>query len=578
MIKIIIPDGNTEQNIERAAISESMPYDMHVASFGEGEVLEWGKDISYHGDKIKIKDRAYNMPINYQMLRFRHGAHRRGLAESSRWYSMRPQLLIPMDALVVGYTGTAAEFAKICSNIPRGVYYVGAITDPQNISKYDWTVETRTVIVDESVSKRAILYQSCDLYLINNKWARPTLEATAAGIPTARYKDFISSIDNKKSLYATLRAEDNDSVVHYDRSYFIRDLVRDWGLATDEPLISICINVYNRESLIAYAIESALRQSYQNIELVIVDDCSSDRSREIIEYYAESDDRITYKFLPENVGCPGSWSEAMRMAKGQLITYTSSDNIQDYGQIWHLNRYWQHRHGDIVYGKPRYFGGQNRVVYSRSVNRNMALNCAGLGPSFLIPRWLLDETDLMHKEDIYVEDTSLTADMCTMGAKVSLMPKDALYYYRHGDSGSMTSKVNEMGGYGTLLRKMAANRERRRNKALSKISAIYIKDMDAADVMSKYIVSLMKMGFNGTLYSTAPIAQELRKYGYAVSEGYPEVSKSSKCGWGSEALVLDRHGYLYRCPERNCRRGRVYGDFFINEEPRPCYLLETCER
>ena len=58
------------------------------------------------------------------------------------------------------------------------------------------------------------------------------------------------------------------------------------------PKVSIWLTSYNHGELLRESIESALNQTYQDYELVIVDDCSTDNSREIIREYAQKDSRI----------------------------------------------------------------------------------------------------------------------------------------------------------------------------------------------------------------------------------------------------------------------------------------------
>lgn len=572
MHKLGIVGNNPYDVYDTAAIRDSLPYDIKMAT--EGDVtLRWGKDIVRRGDKLMIRGEEYNLPIRYQLLRFRHGAISPTTGrERCRWFNLRAQMMIPMGVWVIGYVGTAKEFYKFTRKNPD-MYYLGIIVDEENIPRYEWTINARTIAYPTSESIRATFYRSCDIIIDNPEWARPRIEAIACGVPVASARRVFSKRSDK-TLYDLLKPLNNDTVYEHDRSYFIAKLTEQFGWTVDQPLISICINIYNREHLIAYAIESALRQSYPNIELILVDDASSDRSVEIAEQYAEMDDRVKLVVLDKNVGCPASWSKSMELARGQLLTYTSSDNIQDYGQLWHLNRFWQQERCDIVYGKPRYFGGTNRKVYSHAVNRNLALSCAGLGPSFLLPRWLVDESDLMHSEDLYVEDTSMTADMCTMGAVVSRYPGEYLYYYRDSDPTSLTSKVRQMGGYKKLLMKMGKHRTIRRNEAVRRLQYIHIRDVDDITTLRRALSQLGRLGMKATIVGDDKVRGAFRN-----TVGINNVKlkcEDGKCEWGYAAISIDSMGIIYRCPYRNVRRGAAYSDFFLNNRPRPCYKCDEC--
>ena len=90
-------------------------------------------------------------------------------------------------------------------------------------------------------------------------------------------------------------------------------------------LISIILPVYNGERYIADAIESALAQTYENFELIIVDDGSTDETLSIVKKYASQDERI--KIIHQtNQKLPRALSNGFHHARGQYLTWTSADN------------------------------------------------------------------------------------------------------------------------------------------------------------------------------------------------------------------------------------------------------------
>ena len=84
---------------------------------------------------------------------------------------------------------------------------------------------------------------------------------------------------------------------------------------------------YNSERYIAKAIESVLQQSYRNIELIIVDDCSSDNTRTIIKEYASGDARVRYIRNAYNMGCAEARNVAIRYSSGTYISFIDSDDV-----------------------------------------------------------------------------------------------------------------------------------------------------------------------------------------------------------------------------------------------------------
>lgn len=95
----------------------------------------------------------------------------------------------------------------------------------------------------------------------------------------------------------------------------------------NEPLVSVLMTVYNREKYIAASIESVLASHYQNWELIIVDDCSKDRSVEIARTYEKKEDRIKVYENEKNLTDYPNRNRAASYAKGKYIKYLDSDDI-----------------------------------------------------------------------------------------------------------------------------------------------------------------------------------------------------------------------------------------------------------
>jgi len=99
------------------------------------------------------------------------------------------------------------------------------------------------------------------------------------------------------------------------------------GEQAARPLVSILIPVYNRESLLPACIESALAQTYKNIEIVIVDNKSTDRTWEICKAYAAKHDNIRIYQNKENIGPVSNWQECVRHASGEIGKLLFSDDL-----------------------------------------------------------------------------------------------------------------------------------------------------------------------------------------------------------------------------------------------------------
>jgi glycosyltransferase involved in cell wall biosynthesis len=93
----------------------------------------------------------------------------------------------------------------------------------------------------------------------------------------------------------------------------------------EEPLVSVCMPVYNGEEFVTDTIESVLNQTYRNLEFIIVDDCSTDRSREIIENYEDA--RIKRIFLEKNRNICGAGNVAFAACTGEYVAAIGHDDI-----------------------------------------------------------------------------------------------------------------------------------------------------------------------------------------------------------------------------------------------------------
>ena len=92
-------------------------------------------------------------------------------------------------------------------------------------------------------------------------------------------------------------------------------------------LVSIIMPSYNTAKFISKTIESVLEQTYKNWELLIVDDCSTDNTDEIVSKY--DDDRIIYLKNKKNSGAAVSRNKALKNAKGKWIAFLDSDDLWD---------------------------------------------------------------------------------------------------------------------------------------------------------------------------------------------------------------------------------------------------------
>lgn len=93
------------------------------------------------------------------------------------------------------------------------------------------------------------------------------------------------------------------------------------------PLVSVLIPTYNRQDFILECINSALNQSYKNIEIIISDNCSTDQTLDICKAAGQKDSRIKVVSTGTNVGPVANWLNCFNNSSGQYIKLLFSDDL-----------------------------------------------------------------------------------------------------------------------------------------------------------------------------------------------------------------------------------------------------------
>ena len=130
------------------------------------------------------------------------------------------------------------------------------------------------------------------------------------------------------------------------------------------PKVSIIIPNYNHAPYLPQRIGSVLAQTYQDFELIILDDCSTDNSRVVINEYARQDERIQTNFNVANSGSPfAQWNKGVAMARGKYIWMAESDDYADPRLLETLvNRLEQHPSVDVAYCQSWVVNAQGKVI------------------------------------------------------------------------------------------------------------------------------------------------------------------------------------------------------------------------
>lgn len=94
-----------------------------------------------------------------------------------------------------------------------------------------------------------------------------------------------------------------------------------------EDKVSVITPIYNAEKYLRSTLESVFYQTYKNIEIVLVDDCSTDNSKSIIEELMDIHSEIIYYCQPKNMGAGAARNKALELATGQYVAFLDSDDL-----------------------------------------------------------------------------------------------------------------------------------------------------------------------------------------------------------------------------------------------------------
>ena len=94
-----------------------------------------------------------------------------------------------------------------------------------------------------------------------------------------------------------------------------------------DNLVSVITPVYNAERFIKTSVESVMNQTYQNIEIILVDDCSKDSSAKIIKELCKKYPNIVYHLQETNMGAGVARNKALELAKGRYVAFLDSDDM-----------------------------------------------------------------------------------------------------------------------------------------------------------------------------------------------------------------------------------------------------------
>lgn len=127
-------------------------------------------------------------------------------------------------------------------------------------------------------------------------------------------------------------------------------------------LVSVIIPVFNCEKYLDRTLQSVFAQTYKDIEIVLVDDQSNDRSSDIIRNYQEYHPEIVYYLQPKNLGAGYARNKALELARGQYVAFLDSDDRWKPEKIEKQVRLLHEKNSGFCFTAIEMIDGDDRII------------------------------------------------------------------------------------------------------------------------------------------------------------------------------------------------------------------------
>ena len=211
--------------------------------------------------------------------------------------------------------------------------------------------------------------------------------------------------------------------------------------------VSIIMPVYNAEKYVSEAIESVRNQSYENWELIIVDDGSTDRSPEIINAYSRKDPRIK-SFHQKNQGVSMARNFALCQTHGEYVTFIDSDDVYHPDRLHRMVQIFEkYPNCDIVFSRHTEFMGEWKYSEASSSGEikvyddEILIHVISDTKNHFMCNTMI-RSGIAGKEQFapirFAEDHCYIRD-CAWHCRQMAVLEDVLYFYRRDNENAMTS-------------------------------------------------------------------------------------------------------------------------------------------
>ena len=212
-----------------------------------------------------------------------------------------------------------------------------------------------------------------------------------------------------------------------------------------KPLISIVIPVYNVEDFVGKCLGSVKKQRYENLDIVIVDDGSTDESSKICDEFAKNEKRARV-FHKKNGGLSDARNFGIKKAKGEIIAFIDSDDFVENNFINAMYREIEKKGVDIVVcgydtvrPKPKIISGKDATIKLLVEQENEDV----VVWNKLYKKSLFIDNNIWFPEGKKHEDALTTYKILSKAKKISYLKEPLYHYVERKESITKTEKVEE---------------------------------------------------------------------------------------------------------------------------------------
>lgn len=263
---------------------------------------------------------------------------------------------------------------------------------------------------------------------------------------------------------------DNPLAYHYQEIYrpldscMFSEKPRQKSPDVPQPLVTVIITCYNCSKYIQSSIESVRRQTYKNIEIICIDDCSTDETEVLVRHVMRKDNRIKFLSTNKNSGQSIARNTALRESKGEYVVFIDGDDYLFGDAVDKMLRnatdgvglvvgsiHVEYEGGEKAWGElpssdKRYYTNDEDELLVLDKDLHKALNVNMSACAKLWRRSVIEKYNVRFPENLLYEDANFCLKMFAVMPSVKVIRDSVYIYNRHQKGSIMSATFNKQSG------------------------------------------------------------------------------------------------------------------------------------